>query len=248
VVTGGGSGLGKATSDHFAQLGYHVVAVDLKVDALVAEGNKLIEGIVADVTSEKDITALAEHIKQKHGRVDVLVNCAGIACRVATFDFTSNTPHSLDLFNKIIQVNVVGTFNLIRLIVPIMAKNEPDVDGQRGVIINVSSVLGLDGTSGFAAYSASKSAVAGISLPLAREFGPIGIRVNAIAPGFCDTPMITNVPEAAKNLYQAKMKELSVFPKRMIRPQEFALMVQSVVDNHALNAELIRLDGGARIY
>ncbi|OQV22838.1 3-hydroxyacyl-CoA dehydrogenase type-2 [Hypsibius exemplaris] len=249
LVTGGASGLGKACVDLYAEKGARVIIFDLKLEGVSAgQGDYInVEAFAGDVSSEQDVQAVANHIAAKHGRLDVLVNCAGIATRAAVFDFKTSTPHDLALFSKIIQVNTVGTFNVIRLMMPIMGKQEPDADGQRGVIINASSVLGLEAVGGFAAYAASKAAVAGLTLPLAREFGPLGIRVIAIAPGFCDTPMISNLPLPVKNFYNSRLEQLAIFPKRMLRPQEFALLVHSIVQNHAINGELIRLDGGVRM-
>ncbi|OWA50817.1 3-hydroxyacyl-CoA dehydrogenase type-2 [Hypsibius exemplaris] len=249
LITGGASGLGKACVDHYAGRGARVVILDTKLEGVTSgEGDYAnVEAFAGDVSSEKDVQSVADHISSKYGRLDVLVNCAGIATQGATFDFKTSKPHDLDLFTKIIQINTVGTFNVIRLMVPIMAKQEPDADGQRGVIINTSSVLGLEAIGGFAAYAASKAAVAGMTLPLAREFGPLGIRVIAIAPGFFDTPMISNLPVASKTFYNSRLDHLSVFPKRWLKPQEFAMLVHSIVENHAINGEVIRLDGAVRI-
>ena len=196
-----------------------------------------------DVTSEKDVTEALDVAKSKFGRLDVTVNCAGIAVAVRTFNFKKNAAHKLEDFAKVINVNTIGTFNVIRLSSGLMGQNEPNADGQRGVIVNTASVAAYDGQIGQAAYSASKAAVVGMTLPIARDLSSQGIRIVTIAPGLFDTPLLQSLPDKVR----AELAKSVPFPQRLGKPAEFAQLVESIVDNPLLNGETIRLDGAIRM-
>lgn len=181
--------------------------------------------------------------KEKFGKLNVTVNCAGTAIAHKTYNFNKNIPHQLDDFTKVLMVNTVGTFNVIRLAVELMSQNEPNEDGQRGVIVNTASVAAFDGQIGQAAYSASKAAIVGMTLPIARDLSTHGIRIVTIAPGLFDTPLLSQLPDKVRKFLEATIP----FPQRLGKPEEFAQFVQSVVENPLLNGETIRLDGGLRM-
>lgn len=184
-----------------------------------------------------------EVAKDKFGRLDVTVNCAGIAVAFKTYNFNKNLAHKLDDFAKVLTVNTVGTFNVIRLSAGMMGQNEPNQDGQRGVIVNTASVAAYDGQMGQAAYAASKAAVVGMTLPIARDLSSQGIRVVTIAPGLFDTPMLKALPDKVR----AFLAKTVPFPQRLGDPSEYAHLVESIVDNPLLNGEVIRLDGALRM-
>lgn len=192
--------------------------------------------------SEEDIRKGLEETKKCFGRLDITVNCAGIAFPEKLYDWKKDEPHSLDSFKQILNVNAVGTFNVIRLAVGLMGKNEPNSDGQRGVIVNTASVLGYDAQSGLTAYSASKAAIIGMTLPIARELSGQGIRVVTVAPGFFQTQMTGYLPDKLAKFLVSTIP----FPKRQGLPDEFAHLVEAIVQNPMLNGEVIRLDGAAR--
>ncbi|XP_033029025.1 3-hydroxyacyl-CoA dehydrogenase type-2 isoform X3 [Lacerta agilis] len=186
LVTGGASGLGRATAERLVQLGGSAVLVDLPKSDGESVAKSLGERCIfapADVTSESDVKAALALAQEKFGRVDVAVNCAGIAVAVKTYNIKKDLPHSLEDFQRVINVNIAGTFNVIRLTAGEMGRNEPDSDGHRGVIINTASVAAFEGQVGQAAYSASKGGIVGMTLPIARDLAPLGIRVVTIAPG-----------------------------------------------------------------
>lgn len=244
VVTGGASGLGEATVREIVTAGGKAVIFDLNEE----KGNKLVGEledqaifVKVDVTSEEDVHAGLERAIAEFGGVHILVNCAGIA--VAKKVLGKGGVHDLASFNKVLQVNVVGTFNAIRLTAEKMAANEPNEEGERGVIINTASVAAFDGQIGQAAYSASKGAVVGMTLPLARDLAPFGIRVVSIAPGVFETPLFAGLPEKA----QAALAKMTPFPPRLGKPQEYAKLVRAIVENPMLNGETIRLDGAIRM-
>jgi len=246
LVTGGASGLGRATVERFVQNGAKVILCDLPT----SQGNEVAKSlgdnvifVPVDVTSEKDVTTAIETAKSKFGRLDVSVNCAGTAVAVKTYNFNKNVPHKLEDFVRVLTVNTIGTFNVIRLSAGLMGKNEPNVDGQRGVIINTASVAAYDGQIGQAAYAASKAAVVGMTLPIARDFCNQGIRVVTIAPGLFNTPMLSQLPEKVR----AALAETVPFPKRLGYPSEYAQLVEAIVNNPLLNGETIRLDGALRM-
>ncbi|CAF4746518.1 unnamed protein product [Pieris macdunnoughi] len=246
IVTGGASGLGKATVEQLLKQGGRVVICDLPsspgADVAKQLGNDT-AFVPVDVTSEKDIRNALQTTVDKFGRLDVAVNCAGIATASRIYNFKKEQPFDLKSFQKTIEVNLVGTFNVIRLVAGLIGKNAPNADGQRGVIINTASIAAFDGQIGQAAYSASKAGVVGMTLPVARDLARQGIRVVTIAPGLFRTPMMEQLPEAA-----IKQLESSVpFPSRLGQPEEYALLVQSIIQNPMINGETIRLDGSLRM-
>jgi NAD(P)-dependent dehydrogenase (short-subunit alcohol dehydrogenase family) len=242
LITGGGSGLGEATARELAAGGAKIAVLDLGS----SPGQKVaasLDGIfvAADVVSDKEVAAAIAKAVAKFGAVHIAVNCAGIGRAMRTI--TREGPHSLDLFKKVIEVNLSGTFNVIRLAAAQMAKNQPNADGERGVIINTASVAAFDGQIGQAAYSASKSGVVGMTLPIARDLSSVGIRVCTIAPGTFDTPMLAGLPDPARKALAAQIP----FPQRLGQPREYALLARHIVENAMLNGETIRLDGALRM-
>ena len=235
LVTGGGSGLGLATARVLAGAGANVVAADLKGEP--AAGIRFVE---TDVTYEESVGA-AVQVALESGPLYGVVNCAGVA--IAEKALGRDGSHSLDSFTKVVQVNLVGTFNVIRLAAAAMVRNEPDEEGGRGVIVNTASVAAFDGQIGQAAYAASKGGVVSMTLPLAREFARSGIRVATIAPGLFDTPMMAGLPEEAR----ASLGNQVPFPSRLGRPEEYAALVRHIVENDLINGEVIRLDGAIRM-
>jgi NAD(P)-dependent dehydrogenase (short-subunit alcohol dehydrogenase family) len=247
IVTGGASGLGAATARQLAERGMKVVIADLQADAGEALA-KEIDGryMPTDVRDTDQVIATVEAAKEL-GVLRVLVNCAGIGGAVRTVgrEATYETAHSLEDFNRVIGVNLVGTFNCIRLAATAMANNEPQESGERGCIINTASVAAFDGQIGQAAYSASKGGIVGLTLTVARDLAVTGIRVNTIAPGLIDTP-IYGEGEAAEE-FKTKLARDVLFPKRLGMAAEFASLVAEVASNSYLNAEVIRIDAGARL-
>lgn len=244
VITGGGSGLGEATAREFAASGAKIVLLDLPN----SPAPKLAESFgaqglftPADVASAMETETAIVRAVQKFGTVHVAVNCAGIGRAQRTI--SKDGPHSLDLFSKVLQVNLIGTFNVIRLAAVQMAKNSPNAGGERGVIINTASIAAFDGQIGQAAYSASKGGVVGMTLPIARDLAPVGIRVCTIAPGTFDTPMLATLPEPARKALGAQIP----FPPRLGNPAEYAALARHIVENAMLNGETIRLDGALRM-
>ena len=235
LVTGGGSGLGLATARMLTGAGANVVAADLR-----GEPDANIRFVGTDVTDEESVGAAVEAALES-GPLSGAVNCAGVA--IAEKALGRDGPHPLDSFTKVIQVNLIGTFNVIRLAAAAMLGNEPDEEGGRGVIVNTASVAAFDGQIGQAAYAASKGGVVSMTLPLAREFARSGIRVAAIAPGLFDTPMMAGLPEEARDSLGRQVP----FPSRLGRPDEYAALVRHIVENDLINGEVIRLDGAIRM-
>ncbi|KAM3968510.1 3-hydroxyacyl-CoA dehydrogenase type-2 [Aphomia sociella] len=246
IVTGGASGLGRATAEQLLKQGGRVVICDLPSSTGQETAKQLgsnVAFVPIDVTSEQDVKNALQTTRDKFGRLDVVVNCAGVASAARVYNFKKDQPFDLKMFQKTVEVNLIGTFNVIRLAAGMIGKNAPDADGQRGVIINTASVAAFDGQIGQAAYSASKAGVVGMTLPIARDLSKQGIRVVTIAPGLFRTPMMQSLPEPT-----IKQLEASVpFPSRLGHPQEFALLVQSIIQNPMLNGETIRLDGSLRM-
>ncbi|HEU4622168.1 MAG TPA: 3-hydroxyacyl-CoA dehydrogenase [Burkholderiaceae bacterium] len=241
IVTGGSSGLGAASARLLANKGGKVVVADVNVDAgrqLASDINGVF--IRCDVTNEADAKAVINHAAELGG-VRVLINCAGIAPAAKTLG--KDEPHALDLFSRTVNINLIGTFNMIRLAAQAMASNEPNADGERGVIINTASVAAFDGQIGQAAYAASKGGIVSMTLPIARDLSRHGIRVMTIAPGIFETPMLLNMPQEV----QDALGKMVPFPPRMGRPSEFALLVEQIIANPMLNGETIRLDGAIRM-
>ena len=244
VVTGGASGLGEATVRKIVAEGGKAVIFDLNDErghAIVEELGENVQYARVDVTKEVDVAAGLEQAVARFGSINVTVNCAGIAD--VSKVISKRGLHALDLFEKVISVNLIGTFNVIRLAAEKMQNNEPNEDGQRGVIINTASVAAFDGQIGQAAYSASKGGVAAMTLPIARELAEIGVRVMTIAPGLVETPMFASLPEPARTA----LATMTPFPKRLGKPSEYALLVESIIQNGLLNGEVIRLDGAIRM-
>lgn len=243
LVTGGASGLGEATVRRLHAGGAKVLIVDLnpeRGEALAAELGERARFASANVADPAAVAAAVE-AAAAWGPLRVAVSCAGIgpAAKVVGRD---GSPHDLDLYRKVIEVNLIGTFNVLRLAAAAMAKNEP-ADGERGVVINTASVAAYDGQIGQVAYSSSKGAVVGMTLPAARDLSQLGIRVMTIAPGTFDTPLLSGIPENVREALAAGIP----FPRRLGRPAEYAELVHSIVANPYLNGEVIRLDGALRM-
>jgi NAD(P)-dependent dehydrogenase (short-subunit alcohol dehydrogenase family) len=235
LVAGGGSGLGAATTNMLSASGARVVVADLEGEA--PEDGRFVE---TDVTDEDSVRAAVEAAVGL-GVLRGAVNCAGIASAEKVLG--REGPHPLDSFAKVVQVNLVGTFNVIRLAAEAMAGNEPLESGERGVIVNTASVAAYDGQIGQVAYAASKGGVVSLTLPVARELARSGIRVMTIAPGIFDTPMMAGLPEDARESLGNQVP----FPSRLGKPGEYAALVKHIVENEMLNGEVIRLDGSIRM-
>jgi NAD(P)-dependent dehydrogenase (short-subunit alcohol dehydrogenase family) len=244
LITGGASGLGGACARLLSQSGAKVAIVDLNSEGgekLAQElGNSAIF-VKANVTEDESMSAAVQQAVDTFGSLYVTINCAGIG--TAEKVLGKNGPSSLASFNKVIQVNLIGTFNTIRLASAAMSTNEPNEGGERGVIINTASVAAFDGQIGQAAYSASKGGIVGMTLPIARELARYGIRVMTIAPGIFDTPLLAGLPEPAR----VSLGQQVPFPPRLGRPDEYAALAKHIIENEMLNGEVIRLDGGIRM-
>ena len=242
LVTGGASGLGGATARMIAGAGGKVVIADLKEaegSALAKElGGKFVRTDVTDDASGKAAVAAAV---DSFGTVHGLISCAGVVHGEKVLG--KEGPHALASFARVVNINLVGTFNMVRLAAGAMAKNTPNPDGERGVIVNTASVAAFDGQMGQAAYAASKAAVAGMTLPLARDLARNGIRVMTIAPGIFETPMAEQIPP---DIAEALAKSVP-FPSRLGRPSEYAALVRAIIENEMLNGAVIRLDGAMRM-
>lgn len=243
IVTGGGSGMGAEVARHLAKGGAKVAVLDLNkanAEAVAKETGGL--AFECDVSSEASAKAAIDAAKAAHGPVRILMNCAGIAPAARVVG--KEGPHDLAFFSKVINVNLVGTFNMLRLAAAEMSALEPLNDsGERGVIINTASVAAYEGQIGQAAYSASKGGVVGMTLPAARELARFGVRVVTIAPGLIGTPMLLNMPQEV----QDSLVATTLFPKRLGKPEEFAKLALHIVDNAMINGETIRLDGAVRL-
>ncbi|KOX90812.1 3-oxoacyl-[acyl-carrier-protein] reductase FabG [Thermus aquaticus] len=234
LVTGGASGLGRAAALALKARGYKVVVLDLK------RGEEDLPYVEGDVVREGDVErAVAEAMAQ--GPLFAVVNAAGVG--LARKILGREGPHDLESFRKVVEVNLVGTFNVLRLAAWAMRENPPDGEGQRGVIVNTASVAAYEGQIGQAAYAASKGGVVALTLPAARELAEWGIRVVTIAPGLFDTPLLQGLPERAK----ASLAEQVPFPRRLGRPEEYAALVLHILENPMLNGEVVRLDGALRM-
>ncbi|MGA8007157.1 MAG: 3-hydroxyacyl-CoA dehydrogenase [Burkholderiales bacterium] len=244
LVTGGASGLGAATARMAVEAGGKVVLADMQLEAGEALAKSLgaaARFICTDVAAEADAAAAVALAQSAFGGVHVLVNCAGIA--IAEKTIGKEGPHRLASFTRVVGVNLIGTFNMIRLTADSMAKAGPNAAGERGVIVNTASVAAFDGQIGQAAYSASKGGVVGMTLPIARDLARSGIRVCTIAPGIFETPMLMGLPKEA----QDSLGKMVPFPPRLGRAAEYAQLVRSIVENEMLNGEVIRLDGAIRM-
>lgn len=242
VVTGGGSGLGAATARALAERGARVAVVDLNAEAAQQVAGEIGGiGIGCDVSSPQQGEAAFERVKAELGSPSILINCAGIGPAARTIG--KEGPHSFDLFRKVIEVNLMGTFNMIRLFAAMAQNNEAGKSGERGVIVNTASVAAFDGQIGQAAYSASKGGIVGMTLPIARDLSRNGIRVMTIAPGIFLTPLLAGLSEEV----QQSLGQQVPFPSRLGLPEEYASMACYIVENQMLNGETIRLDGAIRM-
>jgi 3-hydroxyacyl-CoA dehydrogenase / 3-hydroxy-2-methylbutyryl-CoA dehydrogenase len=243
VVTGGASGLGRATAARFAAAGGRVAILDRPASAGAEVAKSLAHAVFtpADVTSAEDVSRALDAARERLGGINVLVNCAGIGTAMKTFGKAG--PAKLEEFTRVISVNLIGTFNCIRLAAVHMAQNTPGADGERGVVINTASVAAFDGQIGQAAYSASKGGIVGMTLPIARDLAEQGIRVMTIAPGIFETPLLGTLPEPVR----ASLAKQVPFPSRLGQPDEYAALACHIVTNAMLNGETIRLDGAIRM-
>lgn len=244
LVSGGSSGLGAACVRRLAALQANVVIADINREVGQALADELGGSVIfaySNVTEEASVKSAVAGAIERFGNLHGVINCAGIA--IAKRVLGKEAPHELDAFAKVVGVNLIGSFNVIRLAAAAMAQNEPGQDGERGIIINTASVAAFDGQIGQAAYSASKGGVVGMTLPIAREFARLGIRVMTIAPGIFDTPMMAGLPEAAR----VSLGQQVPFPSRLGHPDEYAALAQHIIENTMLNGEVIRLDGAIRM-
>ena len=238
VITGAGSGLGEGTARYLSERGAELLLIDLNEEGLKKVANDLgANYFVGDVSNEAEMEKAIENFKG----INCLVNCAGIA--VGAKVVSSRGMHSLNLFEKVLNVNLIGSFNMLRLCADKMQSNDADHEGEKGVIINTASVAAYDGQIGQAAYSASKGGIVGMTLPIARELAAHGIRVNTIAPGLFSTPMLSGMSEEV----QKSLIATTIFPKRLGTSLEYAMLVESILTNVLLNGETIRLDGSVRL-
>ncbi|MGB9632476.1 MAG: SDR family NAD(P)-dependent oxidoreductase [Chloroflexaceae bacterium] len=243
LVTGGASGLGAATARRLAALGARVTVADLNADlghqviADMADGRSVHTDVTDEAACAAAVAAAVEHGDGLH----ILVNCAGIA--LAERILGKEGRHDLHRFRRTVEINLVGTFTMLMYAAEAMARNQPNQEGERGVIVNTASIAAFDGQIGQAAYAASKGGVAALTLPAARELARIGVRVMTIAPGLFDTAMMAGLPEAAR----VSLGQQAPFPPRLGRPEEYAALVEHIIENPMLNGEVIRLDGALRM-
>lgn len=236
LVAGGGSGLGEATTRMLAESGANVVVADLKGEGLPEN----VRFVAADVTDERAVQSAVDAALEFEG-LHCAINCAGVA--IAQKVLGREGPHPLESFERVVRINLIGTFNVVRLAAEAMSRNEPSQSGERGVLVNTASIAAFDGQIGQAAYAASKGGVVAMTLPLARELARSGIRVTSIAPGIFDTPMLAGLPEDARESLGRQVP----FPSRLGKPEEYAALVGHIVENEMLNGEVIRLDGAIRM-
>jgi NAD(P)-dependent dehydrogenase (short-subunit alcohol dehydrogenase family) len=244
LVSGGASGLGATTAQMLVEAGARVMLVDINAQALDAQVEKLganARASVADITSESAAQAAVANAMTAFGQINGLVNCAGIVG--AQKILGKEGPHALDSFSQVINVNLIGSFNLLRLAAAAIGEGTADDGGERGVIINTASVAAFDGQIGQAAYAASKGAIASLTLPAARELARFGIRVMTIAPGIFETPMMAGMTPQVRESLSAGVP----FPPRLGKPAEYAALVRHIIENSMLNGEVIRLDGALRM-
>ncbi|GAB4074485.1 3-hydroxyacyl-CoA dehydrogenase [Barrientosiimonas marina] len=245
VVTGGASGLGEATVRNIVKNGGKAAILDLQVDRgeeIAAELNEHVIFAETNVADEASVQHALDQAVRAHGSINTVVNCAGIGNAEKTFS-DSKGPHKLENFSKILEVNLMGTFNVIRLAAEKMNANDPNDEGERGVIINTASVAAYEGQIGQVAYSASKGGIVGMTLPIARDLSKLGIRVLTIAPGLLDTPLFAALPEKARDA----LGKMTPFPQRLGYATEYAMLAKSLMENPMMNGEVIRLDGAIRM-
>jgi NAD(P)-dependent dehydrogenase (short-subunit alcohol dehydrogenase family) len=244
LIPGGASGLGAATARHLVAAGGKVLLADLNRDIgerFAASLGGSAKFALADVTNEGQVQQAIDAAVAAFGALHGLINCAGVAPGERVVG--KNGPHKLESFSRVININLVGSFNALRLAANAMAKNPPNTDGERGVIINTASIAAFEGQIGQAAYSASKGGIVAMALPIARELAKLGIRVNTIAPGIFDTPMLQGMSEEIRTSLGAQVP----FPSRLGQPEEYARLAGFIIENPLLNAEVIRLDGAIRM-
>ena len=244
IVTGAASGLGAATAHMLVKAGAKVMLVDLNADAVAAQALKLgdqARSVVADISQADAAQAAVEAAVATFGGLNGLVNCAGIVRGEKILG--KNGPHALESFSQVINVNLIGSFNMLRLAAEAIAQTTADAEGERGVIINTASVAAFDGQIGQAAYAASKGAIASLTLPAARELARFGIRVMTIAPGIFETPMMAGMTPQVRESLAAGVP----FPARLGKPDEYASLVRHIIENSMLNGEVMRLDGALRM-
>lgn len=248
IVAGGASGLGEATVRMLVANEANVVILDLndeRGNALAEELGSTVRFSKANVTDEADVQAAINLAVDAFGGLHININCAGVAEARKTVGKVDGVygAHSLAVFQKVISINLIGTFNVIRLAALAMEHNEPNTEGERGVIVNTASVAAYDGQIGQAAYSASKGGIVGMTLPIARDLARSGIRVMTIAPGLFETPLLAGLPEEAR----LSLGQQVPFPSRLGRPAEYAMLAKSIIENPMLNGEVVRLDGAIRM-
>ena len=244
VVTGGASGLGKACVRNLVNRGGKVAIFDFAEDRgekVASELGDAVTFCMTDITDEANVQDAIGKTIETFGAIHIAVNCAGVGIPAKVLG--KEGPMTMDHFNKVVRINLMGTMNVVRLSAEQMVKNQGNEDGEKGVMINTASVAAFDGQIGQAAYSASKAGVVGMTLPIAREFAEYGIRVVTIAPGLFETPMLAGLPEKAKE----SLGKMTPFPNRLGKPSEFSSLVQHIIENPMLNGEVIRLDGALRM-
>jgi NAD(P)-dependent dehydrogenase (short-subunit alcohol dehydrogenase family) len=244
VVTGGASGLGRACTELLIEKGAKVAVFDLDEAGAMELSNKHGQKLLflkTDISDETNVIESIEATSKQFGTVHFVINCAGIGTVMKVHG--KKGPMSMDLFNKTIAINLTGSMNVICHAIPQIIENQPNTDGEKGVVINTSSIAAFDGQIGQVAYTASKAAIAGITLPLAREFASYGIRVSTVAPGIFKTPMLASLPESVKE----SLADQVPFPKRLGEPKEFAELVCHIIENPLINGETIRIDGSLRM-
>ncbi|WP_434765622.1 SDR family NAD(P)-dependent oxidoreductase [Pseudomonas triticicola] len=242
IVTGGASGLGAASAELLVSAGAKVMLVDMNAEAVAAQAQRLgAQSVVADISNEAAAESAVQATIAAFGSLNGLINCAGIVRGEKILG--KNGPHALSSFAQVINVNLIGSFNMLRLAAAAIAESEANADGERGVIINTASVAAFDGQIGQAAYSASKGAIASLTLPAARELARFGIRVMTIAPGIFETPMMAGMTPEVRDSLAAGVP----FPPRLGKPAEYAALVRHIIENSMLNGEVIRLDGALRM-
>lgn len=245
VVTGGASGLGQATAEAIVAKGGRVMILDRDAEraaTVAADLGDNAGSVACDVTDAASVEAAIKATLDKFGALHVCVNCAGVGSAMKTVG-RENKPHDLGVFEMVVKINLIGTFNVTRLAAAAMAENAPGEDNERGLVVNTASVAAFDGQVGQVAYSATKGGVVGMTLPIARDLAPLGIRCNTIAPGIFNTPLMNAAPDKVKQ----PLIEMTQFPKRLGHPPEFAALVCHMIENSFMNGETIRLDGGIRM-
>lgn len=244
IITGGASGLGESCVRNLVKRGGKVSIFDFAQDRgekVASELGDAVTFCMTDITDEANVKAAIDKTIEAFGAIHIAVNCAGVGIPAKVLG--KEGPMAMDHFNKVVQINLMGTMNVVRLSAEKMVKNQGNEDGEKGVMINTASVAAFDGQVGQAAYSASKAGVAGMTLPIAREFADYGIRLMTIAPGIFNTPMLQGLPDNVKDA----LNKMVPFPKRLGEPDEFASLVQHIIENPMLNGEVIRLDGAIRM-